>query len=114
MIKCIIFFFYVFVSFSKRFCIFQQDNKQTQSTIPYIVRAATNLLTKDEANLLKREEKLYHYKPHYLHSYSYPQPITPHFYYGQLNNDGRPVFFVKENQTFRGEDVVEDMFYINA
>ena len=42
------------------------------------------------------------YHPHYLHSYSYAEPVTPHFYFAQLNPMNRPVFFVKDNDTFSG------------
>lgn len=35
------------------------------------------------------------YHPHYLHSYSYPQPSTLHMYYGRVMNN-QPVFLIQQ------------------
>jgi hypothetical protein len=47
--------------------------------------------------LILRKGKLRSYHPHYLHSYSYPSPVTPHLYFGQLNESKQYVFLVSSN-----------------
>lgn len=35
------------------------------------------------------------YHPHYLNSYSYGEPLTPHIYYGEVINN-KPIFLFKD------------------
>lgn len=37
------------------------------------------------------------YHPHYLHSYSYPQPSTLHMYYGRVMNN-KPIFLIQQGE----------------
>ena len=56
------------------------------------------------------------YHPHYLHSYSYPQPSTLHMYYGSVANN-RPVFLIRQgNEALESElfTVGEEPVYIDA
>lgn len=82
------------------------------SIIPYIVRVAEsnkNQLPDHVLSLMLKESQIFRsYHPHYLHSYSYPIPITPHFFFGQVSRSSkRPVFQVRDNETLSGEDVSE-------
>lgn len=55
--------------------------------------------------MLHKNDYFRSYHPHYLHSYSYPEPISPHIYFGQSNGTDSYVFLVKNNETLSHSEV---------
>jgi hypothetical protein len=86
------------------FCFLKQSTTQN-------IKSPTNLDQEDSSSINKQDSKLKSYHPHYLISLSYPHPITPHIYYGEVVGS-TPIFLYSDVERWHPQSI--STFTING